>query len=311
LTARQWARWFSGTGIARVLAWWFRTRTRESAPPPLPAWSSARRALAVLRADWLATGDFLAVDHRAASSICQIELFASGRSYLGPSWITDDRLVPASRPRPGLWTTSSTADLAEWSYRAGKARLTRSALLIRRRHLAMLSVAIEGRSSAIASHPVRWGLPPGIGVSPIEGTRALLLAEPNRRGSAQVVPIGLPALPYPTDRGRFLAEGDELVLEHAAPGRRCWLPLLVSWDPVRHRKRLHWRVLTVSERSRVVSPDRAFAARVSWGRDETYVIYRSLAPPAPRAFLGFQTKARFLFGQFTTDGTVKPILSVD
>jgi hypothetical protein len=127
----------------------------------------------------------------------------------------------------------------------------------------------------------------------------------------QVLPIGLPCLDYPTDRGRFQVQGRELVLTQSSPGRRCWLPVLVSWDPVRHRKTLRWRVLTVSERARAARADRAFAARVSWGRDETYVIYRSLGPPAPRAFLGHQTRARFLLGQFTSEGDVKPILSVE
>jgi hypothetical protein len=158
---------------------------------------------------------------------------------------------------------------------------------------------------------MRLGLPPAIAAAPVEGSRALLLTGSKRRGSAQVLPIALPSLPYPTERGRLQAEGHELVLEQSSAGRRGWLPLLVSWDPSRHRKRLHWRILTVSERSRSVPPERALAARVSWGREETYVIYRSLAPPAPRAFLGHQTRARFLFGQFTSEGTVKPILSLD
>jgi hypothetical protein len=85
----------------------------------------------------------------------------------------------------------------------------------------------------------------------------------------------------------------------------------VSWDSRRHRKDLHWRVLSVSEKSRNVAADRAFAARVSWGQDETFVIYYSLASPAPRAFLGHQTSARFLVGRFTKDGVVEPILKVD
>ena len=89
------------------------------------------------------------------------------------------------------------------------------------------------------------------------------------------------------------------------------MPLLVSWDGLRHRKRLSWRVLTVSEDAKICPPDLAFAVRVSWGRDETYVIYRSLGPPALRAFLGHQTRARFLIGQFTDEGTVEPLVSVD
>jgi hypothetical protein len=174
-----------------------------------------------------------------------------------------------------------------------------------------MSVLVENRSVSGPGFPVRWSLPPTIAAAPMENCRALVLTEPNRRGSAQVLPIGLPCLAYPTDRGRFQFEGRELVLSQAPRGCRSWLPLLVSWDSARHRKTIHWRVLTVSERSRVVRPDRAFAARVSWGRDESYVVYRSLGPPASRAFLGHHTQARFLFGQFTTDGDVKPILTLE
>jgi hypothetical protein len=309
--AHEWASWYAGTGIARVLAWWFTLGKREHAPPPLPAWSSSGRVLAVLRPDWLATGDFLAVDQRATSSPCRIELCGAGRSWLGPTWTTGAPTAPTSRPKPRLWIANSAADLAEWSYRAGETRVTRSALLLRGRRLALLSVLVEGGSRSLAQWQVRVALPPAVAAATLDESRALLLTDPKRRSSAQVLPIGLPSLPYPTDRGRLQAEAQEVVLEQGSTGRRTWLPLLVSWDPTRHRKRLNWRALTVSERSRIVRPDRAFAARVSWGREETYVIYRSLGPPAPRAFLGYQTRARFLVGRFTTDGDVKPILSVD
>ena len=184
-------------------------------------------------------------------------------------------------------------------------------MLLRGRRLALLSVLVEGRDLPTDTRStVRLSLPPSITAAPIEGCRALVLSEPKRRGSAHVLPIGLPCLPYPTDRGRFQAEGQELTLNLTPTGRRCWLPLLVSWDPARNRKTPQWRILTVSERSRAVPSDRAFAVRVSWGRDESYVIYRSLGTPAARAFLGYQTHARFLVGQFTADGEVKPILTV-
>jgi hypothetical protein len=184
-------------------------------------------------------------------------------------------------------------------------------MLVRGQRLALLSVLAESTSASSPDVPVRWSLPPAVVAAPIADRRGLVLTESRRRGLAQVLPIGLPCLAYSTDRGRFEVAGRELVLCHTSCGRRSWLPLLVSWDPARHRKTIRWRVLTVSQRLRVVRPDQAFAARVSWGRGETYVVYRSLGPPAPRAFLGHHTKARFLFGQFTRDGTVKPIITVD
>ena len=101
------------------------------------------------------------------------------------------------------------------------------------------------------------------------------------------------------------------MLRGRSGGARSWRPLVVSWEPRRDRKSLHWRTLTVSEGSRACGPETAFAARVTWGRDETLVVYRSLARPAKRSFLGYQTRCRFLVGLFTREGTVEPLLMLD
>jgi hypothetical protein len=243
-----------------------------------------------------------------------LELFGGGRTWLGPEWGegVSGSGGPASRPRPSRWLTSAAADLIEWSYRVDVVRITRSALLCRGRHLALLSILVEGRGPDCVFEPkLRLTMSPNVAAVPLKKSRALVLAEPGRRGAAHALPISLPCRPYLTERGSFRAADRELILSQAPVGRRCWLPLLVSWDADRHRKSLNWRVLTVSERSRPVPPDRAFAARVSWGRDETYIIYRSLSPPARRAFLGHQTAARFLVADFTKEGDLKPILSVE
>jgi hypothetical protein len=131
------------------------------------------------------------------------------------------------------------------------------------------------------------------------------------RGSPRAYPIGLPRLPYATDRGSFRRDGRELVVRQRPEGRRAWRPLLLSWEPGRDRKSVQWRTLTVTQERRVCAPETAFAVRVSWGRDETLVVYRSLARPATRAFLGHQTSAQFLIGLFNRDGEVEPLLNVE
>jgi hypothetical protein len=276
------------------------------------AWASPDRVLASLRDDGAATADFLALDHRDPTASCRFELFGAGRSWLGPTWATDAVSGSVSRPRPHPWVSTARCDLVEWTYRSNPARLTQTALLLRGRRLALLAVLAEFPGSAPRpSVQLRVSRPGAIGPVPIDRTRALRLTAHGKRGSAQVLPIGLPCLAYPTERGAFCAEGGHLVLTHACAGRRIWLPLLISWDAKRHQKAPQWRVLTVSERSQAVAPDRAFAARVSWGRSESYVIYRSLGPPGTRAFLGHQTRARFLVGLFTPKGDVEPIVTVE
>ncbi len=301
------------SGEARVIGWWLSLPDALHVPPPLPAWSSSRHVLAVLRGGWQKGDDLLVVDHRQREPQTRFELMGSGSSWLGPDWRLATTAAASSRPRPGSWISSSAADLLEWSFRSSGLRLTRTALLLRGRKLALLGDQIDGKDLPGKPLEMEFGLPAGVAAEPIPGCRGLLLRASKGRATAQVLPVALPAAPYETERGelRVLDDYGHLALRGMARGRRCWLPHLVSWDPQRHRKRLSWRVLTVAQDSKVCAPDVAFAVRVSWGRDDTLVIYRSLGPPAPRSFLGYQTKVRFLLGRFTNEGNVEPLLSVD
>jgi hypothetical protein len=284
--------------------------TEDGAGQNHRAWGGSRRVLAALRADGPAASEFLVLDHRDGGAPCRLELFGAGRSWLGPAWTMDGQAAATTSPKPRIRVSDSAVEFAEWSYGAAELRVTQSALLLAGHRLALLSVLVESRSPLRSALSVRISLPPAVVATPIPARRAVVLSEPNKSGSVQVLPVGLPSLPYVTERGDFGAVDRTLVLTQAPTGRRCWLPLLVSWDSPRNRKSVHWRVLTVSERSRNVRVDRAVAARVSWGRGRSYVIYRSLTPRAARAFLGHQTQARFLVGRFTADGTVEPILKV-
>lgn len=308
---REWAERLADPGLTTVVDWWFPPNRRgRHAPPPLPADGRPDRPLAVLRANWSKDGDFLAIDHRAPGTTTLTELYGAGRPWLGPFW-TSSQNVPPERPskaKPTCWVSTSSADAAEWSFRVGRARVVRTAVLLRGRKLALVAEQWEGPGDPGQS---RWSLADGIEPEPLPESRALALSHDRTRLSPRVFPIALPRLPYATERGSLVREGRELVLRQAVAGRRTWRPLLVSWEPRRDRKPVHWRTLTVSEDSKACAPDTAFAARVTWGRDETLVVYRSLAAPATRAFLGHQTRCRFLVGLFTREGDVEPLLKID
>jgi hypothetical protein len=304
---------FPASDAARVLGWWYPACRVEPIPPPMPAWSSPDRALGVLRADWTSRGDLVAFDHRAADGATRLEVFGAGRSWLGDYWTASvESDARATAGKPVNWTTSSNADIAEWTFRAGALRVSRAAVMLRGRKFALLADLVEGVKPPTILE-TRWGLPSGSIADPIDGSRARTLRTESALTSAQAIPLALPSLPYETDRGRFDFEPEtrEIVLTQAAPGTRAWLPLVLSWDQRRRRKRLEWRILTVSENYRACPPDTAWAARVSWGRSETFVVYRSLGPPARRSFLGCSTSARLFIGRFTPEGDVEPIVAVD
>jgi hypothetical protein len=308
---RGWAGRLSDPGLATVVDWWFPpSRRPRHAPPPLPADARPDRPLASLRANWARDGDLVAVDHRKAGTKTDVEVFGQGRPWVGPTWVTGPTDLAASGARPTLWVTHSSADVLEWSCRVGSGRLTRTVVMLRGRRIALLGEQWDGPGDPAE---MRLSLAAGVSAKPMADCRGLALVPTRGRSSARVFPLGLPRPPYPTERGRFTCEGRDLVLrqEAAAGSRRVWRPLLVSWDPARNRQGVQWRTVTVAEKSRACPPGVAFAARVSWGRDETLVVYRSLGPPGLRSFLGHQTRAKFLIGLFSAEGDVEPLLKVD
>lgn len=307
---RYWAEQLSDPGLGTVVDWWFPVRTKRHSPPPLPATAQADRPIAILRAGWSGQGDFLAVDHRSGGPTTSLELFGQGRPWLGPDWGSGPApiLGGSGRARMLRWVSNSSADLAEWTFRAGETRVQRSALVLRGRRIALLSDLAEVGDSDVA---MRIALPSGVDAIPLKASRGLGLSATRGRASAQVFPLGLPSLAYPTERGSFETGSRELILRQKAVGKRAWLPLLASWDPLRNRKSVTWRMLTVTEKAKICSADTAAAVRITWGRDETLVIYRSFGPPASRSFLGHQTSARMLVGLFNERGDIMPILTVE
>lgn len=303
---RRWVLRLEDPGLAQVARWWFGRRAgcATLGPPPLPAFGRTARPLAMLRADWRPRGDLVAIDHREPAGATALEVQVAGGTLLGPSWVAGGGATGRSR---GVgYRSGPLADWFEWAVPAGSSRVIRTAVLLRGQRLALLADEWHRAGSALTS---RLGLAEGIAATAIPETRALALKGPGV--SARALPLALPALPYPTERGALVAEAGTLLLSQRAETRRAWLPLLLSWDPARNRRLARWRSLTVAERSKVCPPGVAFAARVAWGPGDGLVIYRSLARPALRSFLGHQTSARFLIGLFDAKGNVKPLLKVE
>lgn len=286
---------FTAGDIGRVIDWWFPGRDVGPVPPPLPAWSATDRVLGVLRADWTARGDILAFDHREGADAL-FELYGSGVTWLGPGWSRSVEEMEAP-PRPSAWVTSSTADVAEWRFGPAGREVTRLALMLRGRRMGLLADFHEGGGESAFSLDV----PLGLTYEPLPTTGAGVLRSGKPGKSAQVICLG-------PGRADMDSEPRRLQLRPESGDR--WVPLLVSWDHARHRKPLIWADLTVTEQGLKCPRDVAWAVRVSWGRDETFVFYRSLGPAARRSFLGCSTTARLLVGRFTPEGDVEPLVKL-
>ncbi|WP_165071485.1 hypothetical protein [Paludisphaera rhizosphaerae] len=286
--------------IDRVLSWWLPGRDAEPVPPPLPAWSSTDRVLGVLRADWTPRGDFLVFDQRQADAGTRFELFGAGVPWFGPIWSAPS---PESTPKPTAWGTNSAADVAEWTFRSGGRQVTRLVLLLRGRRMAILADQVEG----LAPDEV-WethvDVPAPLSVESIPDLGSLSL---RKRPGAKVTQLAA----LSGARLEFDPATRRISLAQRSRGGRALMVMLISWDAQRARKALAWKPLTVAERGAACSPDVAWASRVSWGRGDSFVIYRSLGAAARRSFLGFTTTARFAVGRFAIpEGDIEPIVTL-
>ncbi len=302
----RWARRVGDPSLARVVGWW-----RPSSPinaevgwiaPPLPTATWLDRPLAILRPDWTARGDWLAVDHQSPGTRTIIEVAGRGVKWLGPDW-TSPHLDAGVTPARAIYaTTGPYADAYEWSFQVGPTRVTRTAVLIRGASLALLLQTEEGVGPGVGE--VRWSLPPGITATPDSTLRTLILASGRGKPVARLIPLGLPESAYTTERGSLEVDGNEVVLRHRSAGPNRCQALLVSW----HKKPPRgWRTLTVAEKSTACPPETAFAARVGWGsRQNGLLIYKSLGPSGLRSVLGHQTRARLLVAGFSPTGEVHP-----
>lgn len=295
----------AGAEWATVLRRWFPNWSLDyeaDAPLPLPAFAAKERPLAILRANWLAKGDWLAVDHRNPEAPCNLELTGRGIVWLGPAWTLATEpatAVPTATTRRLRWQADSKADFFAWEFRAGDLRVRRIALLLRGRELALIADDVRGPAGATITTSIPFG--PGLEPSKHPDFRGVRLRKGNQ-GTALVIPPMLPCSPYETKRGSFEIEEGRLVLRQPLGERgRAWLPLLISWDSARNRKPWDWRPLTITQGGRMSSPEAAAAVRVRAG-DETYLFYRSLAAPTLRVALGKQTTSRFLAAQLNAEG---------
>ena len=201
--------WYRGTGIAKVLGWWSGagSRAAESGSPSpahlvrggsgagdAPTRLAARRRFPGRRPP------------RRRDRPAGWSSSAAGRTWLGPDWGegVNGPAGPASRPRPSRWLTGAAADLIEWSYRADGLRITRSALLLRGRRLALLSILAERRGPTWDVEPtLRLTMPRGRRGRPAQGI-AGAGARPSRGVAARRTPCRspCPASPIPPTAGR-------------------------------------------------------------------------------------------------------------
>ncbi len=125
-----------------------------------------------------------------------------------------------------------------------------------------------------------------------------------------MLPLALPEWRTAFAPNRLLAREGGFGLHQRASGQRLFAPLFFDLDPKAADRPFTWRRLTVAEALEPLDDDVAVGYRVRIGKRQ-WLIYRSLAPRAPRSVLGQHLASEFMAGRFRTSGDVDRMVEVE
>lgn len=275
---------------------------------PLPGEHSEWGELAVLRSSWSRNASYLAATFTGGRLRTELgsgrALFWSGLEM--PAIRVNDQLLAADSEWHELcWSSDDDMDYLELELELQDGWLVqRQMLLVRDDRVLLTADAVVGPQSGKIDYQRQLPLLDETHLVTEPETVEVHLRRKHRQCCA--MPLALCEWRGQTHSGRF----DDGKLHQWTAGRTLYAPLWIDLDPKRRRRPRTWRQLTVGFRLRPVARDAAVAYRVQIG-DQQWVVYRSLAAPEPRTFLGQHVSSEFVVGRFTEDGEMDNLVEVE
>ncbi len=264
--------------------------------------------LAVLRTGWSRNASHLAATFTGGRLRTELgsgpALFWSGLDM--PEIRVNDELLPSESEWHELcWSSDDDMDYLELELELKDGWLVqRQMLLVRDDRVLLTADAVVGPQTTKIDYQRQLPLLDQVRLAGEPETVEVHLRRHHRQCCA--MPLALSEWRGQTHLGRF----DDGKLHQWAAGRALYAPLWLDLDPKRKRRPRTWRQLTVGLRLRPVARDAAVAYRIQIG-DEQWVVYRSLAAPEARTFLGQHVSSEFVVGRFTDDGEIENLVEVE
>lgn len=275
-------------------------------------WSS----LAMLATGWDKTSARLLVDY--SSPEMRIELESAGRTLISGQWTSETSLDgkildPVDEWEQQCWNSDDECDFLDLTLElASGVRLERQFFLGKEDGFLIVHDVLHGIEGAegVWRHTSALPLAAGYSFKGEDETRDGQLCDAKGTPRSVVMPLSLAE--WRTERrfGELAMAGDQLQLTQSAHGARLSCPLWFDLRSRRANKPRTWRQLTVAASLEVAPSDVAVGYRVQVG-DAQWLLYRSLANPANRTFMGQNTAAELVIGRFYRTGEFDELLAVD
>lgn len=280
---------------------------------PSPGVHAERSAFALLRSDWSAGADRLAVAFH--DEPLAVELGSRRTTFWSGAWRTDIQVSGESLRADDEWQSVCWVADEDVTYLELQLNLSREAVLQRQmllchsERLLLLADAVTTPDPGPIVLQTSLPLVEGIDFVPGDETREGRIVGGKRE--PLVMPLALPEWKSQSHLGHLSQTALGLTLSQSGSGGGLYAPLLFELSGRSSlARRCTWRQLTVAEQRRNLTPSTAVGYRVQLHRRQ-WLLYRSLTPPANRTVLGQNLISEFLFAEFRSDGTVQNLLEVE
>ena len=187
--------------------------------------------------------------------------------------------------------------------------LQRQFCLSRTDQFLLFADVILGESAERLDYSQTFELASGISTVEETETREIYLRDEMKIRSL-VMPLGLPEWKTEQCDSALQCSDGRIRLNQSATGCNLYCGLFFDLSPRRSKHPRTWRQLTVAQSLQAVAHDVAVAYRVRVGPDQ-FVVYRSLAEPDNRSFLGQNHSCEFFVGRLESDGNATEIISIE
>jgi hypothetical protein len=265
------------------------------------------------RADWGRQHGRIAVDFSNGS--VNLEVGGGRSSVLCGPWdavivVDGVEMKPTSSWEQTCWFTDDEVHYLEMTQSYSEdIDLHRQILLLREDDILVMGDAVVTTGSGKINYLGRVSVGKEMMVRKEQETRELIISDP-KKDRAVVMPLALPEWRVARAPGTLDHAEDRLELSMTGNGR-LEASLMVMLNPHKFAAQRTWRQLTVGENLQPIPRNVAVSYRVQIGNDQ-YVIYRTLAEPASRTFLGQNIASEFYMGRFDpTEGIAEELVSVE
>ncbi len=279
----------------------------------MPSNQSDWARFAVLRSDWSATADTVAVAHH--EPLPQLDVAINGEPFIHGPWllqlrIGDAQIELADEWSCVCWETDPEADYVELQMCGpGKLRVERLILLSRTDQFLFIADCISGVKNERIEYAAELPLVTGLTATTDTETRQWQLRGPRTR--VRVIPLGLPAERVHSSPHDFAIVDHAIRMRHMGAGRGLLAPLVFDWHPKRRTAPVDWKTLTVTEEGKILRSDQAAGYRLRVGSAQ-WLFYRSLQSTGmSRAVLGHHTFNETVIARFDKRGDVEPLLMIE